>query len=257
MLAKWRLSAARPDAKSVNAQQGASPVFVSTSSRGPIELTRRELLLSLSAFALVAGAGFNALPALAQQKKPPTEVPVEELMKPGALGEIALGSPTAKVTVVEYASMTCSHCAHFAKDVWPQFKAKYVDTNKIHFVFREFPLDNLAAAASMLTRCAGGDKTFPLIEVMFEKQGDWAFVEGNPVPKMFEIAKQAGFTQESFDNCLKDQKLLDNLTAGRTRASDVFGVSSTPTFFINGKRLDGPPVMATFDKIIEPLLAKS
>jgi protein-disulfide isomerase len=227
------------------------------SSRGAMELTRRELLLSLSAFALAAGAGLHAIPALAQQKKGPSEVPVEELMKPGALGDLTLGSPTAKVTVVEYASMTCSHCAHFSKDVWPQIKKKYVDTNKIYFVFREFPLDNLAAAASMLARCAGGDKVFPLIEVLFEKQGDWAFVEGNPVPKMFEIAKQAGFTQESFDKCLKDQKLLDDLTAGRTRASDVFGVSSTPTFFINGKRLEGPPVMATFDKAIEPLLAKS
>ena len=89
----------------------------------------------------------------------------------------------------------------------------------------------------MLARCAGGDKTFPLIEVLFQKQADWAFVKGNPVPKLFEIAKQAGFTQESFDKCLTDQKLLDQLTAVRTRANDVFGVNSTPTFFINGKRL--------------------
>ena len=102
-----------------------------------------------------------------------------------------------------------------------------------------------------------GDKTYPLIEVLFEKQGEWAFVEGNPVPKMFEIAKQAGFTQESFDKCLTDQKLLDEITAGRTRASDVFGVSATPTFYINGKKLDGAPVMESFDKMIEPLLAKS
>jgi protein-disulfide isomerase len=77
------------------------------------------------------------------------------------------------------------------------------------------------------------------------------------VPRLFEIAKQAGFTQDSFDKCLTDQKLLDNITAGRSRASDVFGVSSTPTFFINGKRLDGAPTMANFDKMIEPLLAKS
>jgi protein-disulfide isomerase len=153
--------------------------------------------------------------------------------------------------------MTCGHCAHFAKDVWPEFKKKYVDTGKIHYVFREFPLDNLAAAASMLARCAGGDKTFPLIEVLFEKQAEWAFSEGNPVPKLFEIAKQAGFTQESFDKCLTDQKLLDNITAGRARASDVFSVSSTPTFFINGKKLDGAPTIANFDKMIEPLLAKS
>jgi protein-disulfide isomerase len=223
---------------------------------GQRKLSRRELLTTVGALALAAGAGLQALPAFAQ-KKGPSEVPVEELMKPGPLGDLTLGPPDAKVTVVEYASMTCSHCAHFAKDVWPDFKKKYIDTGKIHFVFREFPLDNLAAAASMLARCAGGDKTFPLIEVLFEKQSEWAFVEGNPVPKLFEIAKQAGFTQESFDKCLTDQKLLDNITDGRKRASEVFGVSATPTFFINGKKLDGAPTIEAFDKIIEPLLAKS
>jgi protein-disulfide isomerase len=141
--------------------------------------------------------------------------------------------------------------------VWPEFKKKYVDTGKVRYIFREFPLDNLAAAASMLARCAGNDKAFPLIEVMFEKQQEWAFGEGNPVPRLFEIAKQAGFTQESFDKCLTDQKLLDDITAGRTRASDVFGVQATPTFYINGKKLDGGPTLDKFDAMIEPLLAKS
>jgi protein-disulfide isomerase len=222
---------------------------------GQAELSRRALLVGLGLSALGVGLGGSLFPALAQ--KAPSEVPVEELMKPGPLGELSLGNPDSKVTVVEYASMTCGHCAHFAKDVWPEFKKKYVETNKIHFIFREFPLDNLAAAASMLARCAGSDKTFPLIEVLFEKQADWAFTEGNPVPKLFEIAKQAGFTQASFDKCLTDQKLLDNITAGRTRASEVFGVNATPTFFVNGKRLEGAPTMAAFDKMIEPLLAKS
>jgi len=231
-------------------------VFAAKIPPGRSVISRRTLVLGLGLGALGAGLGLRPLPALAQ-KKGPSEVPVEELMKPGPLGELTLGPPDAKVTVVEYASMTCSHCAHFANDVWPEFKKKYIDSGKIHFVFREFPLDNLAAAASMLARCAGSDKTFPLIEVLFKKQADWAFVEGNPVPKLFEIAKQAGFTQESFDKCLTDQKLLDNITAGRTRASDVFGVSATPTFFVNGKRLQGAPTMAAFDKMIEPLLAKS
>jgi protein-disulfide isomerase len=223
---------------------------------GHTELSRRALLLSLGLSGVAAGLGLKPFSARAQTKGP-SEVPVEDLMKSGALPDLMLGPADAKVTVVEYASMTCGHCAHFAKDVWPEFKKKYVDSGKVHFVFREFPLDNLAAAASMLARCAGGDKTLPLIEVLFEKQAEWAFVQGNPVPKLFEIAKQAGFTQEAFDKCLTDQKLLDNITAGRTRASDVFGVSSTPTFFINGKRLDGTPTMASFDKMIEPLLAKS
>ncbi len=230
-------------------------MFASKNLFAQTQLSRRALLLSLGLAGLAAGLALKSLPALAQQ--PPAEVPVEELMKPGPLGELTLGPAEAKVTVVEYASMTCSHCAHFSKDVWPEFKKKYVDTGKVHFVFREFPLDNLAAAASMLARCAGKDKTFPLIEVLFEKQADWAFVEGNPVPKLFEIAKQVGFTQESFDKCLTDQKLLDNITAGRARASEVFSVSATPTFFVNGKRLQGAPTMDAFDKMIEPLLAKS
>jgi protein-disulfide isomerase len=187
----------------------------------------------------------------------PSEVPVEELMKPVGLPDLALGPADAKVTVVEYASMTCGHCAHFTTDVWPKFKEKYIDTNKVRYIFREFPLDNLAAAASMLARCTGNDKAFPLIEVLFEKQKDWAFGEGNPVPRLFEIAKQAGFTQESFDKCLTDQKLLDEITAGRTRASDVFGVSATPTFYVNGKKLDGSPTLEKLDEMITPLLAKS
>ena len=106
----------------------------------------------------------------------------------------------------------------------------------------------------MLARCAGGDKTIPLVETFFEKQADWAFKQGNPVPRLFEIAKQAGFTQESFDKCLTDQALLDKITTIRTRASDKFGVTATPTFFINGKKLQGAPTMAEFDKVLEPLL---
>jgi len=221
---------------------------------GRVELSRRRVVLAT----LCAGAlGVAAALPVAAQSKGPSEVPVEELMKPVGLPDLALGPADAKVTVVEYASMTCGHCAHFTKEVWPEFKKKYVDTNKVHYVFREFPLDNLAAAASMLARCVDHDKTFSLIEVLFEKQADWAFGEGNPVPRLFEIAKQAGFTQESFDKCLTDQKLLDEITAGRTRAAEVFGVSATPTFFINGKKLDGAPTMEKFDQMIEPLLAKS
>jgi protein-disulfide isomerase len=208
--------------------------------------------------ALCAGAlGVAATLPVSAQQKGPTEVPVEELMKPVGLPDVAMGPADAKVTIVEYASMTCGHCAHFTKEIWPEIKKKYVDTGKVRYIFREFPLDNLAAAASMLARCAGTDKAMPFIEVMFEKQAEWAFGEGNPVPRLFEIAKQAGFTQESFDKCLTDQKLLDEITAGRTRASEVFGVSATPTFFINGKKLDGAPTMEKFDQMIEPLLAKS
>lgn len=218
-------------------------------------LTRRRfLMLSAGAVALFAAASRFA-PALAQRHKDgPAEVPIDELMKPGPLPDLVMGKADAPITVVEYASMTCSHCASFHNKVLPTIKEKYVDTGKVRLIFREFPLDNLAAGASMLARCAGDGKTFPLISALFAKQDDWAFVRTNPVPELFKFAKQAGFTQESFDKCLTDQKLLDDVTATRARAADTFGVSATPTFFINGKRMTGAPTVAEFDKAFAAVL---
>ena len=212
-------------------------------------ISRRALLIGGGALLATAFAP----QVFAQRRSGPSEVPVEELMKPGDLPDLALGSSDAKVTIVEYASMTCGHCANFHNNVLPELKKKYIDTGKVRFIMREFPLDNLAAAGSMLARCAGGDKTYPMLDVLFQRQNDWV-VRQNPVPKLFELAKQAGFTQESFDKCLTDDKLLSQVEASRTRASEVFGVSSTPTFFINGKRLEGAPTVAEFEKVLEPLL---
>lgn len=226
-----------------------------TKTSAALKLSRR-LLLAAVAVGAAGVAASSIVPATAQRREQgPTEVPVEELMKVVELPDLTLGPADAKVTVVEYASTTCSHCADFSKNVWPAFKAKYVDTGKVHYLLREFARDELDAGAFMLARCAGNDKAFPLLEVLFEKQNEWAFAQGNPVPRLFEIAKQAGFTQESFDKCLTDQKLLDQLMARRTRAVDVFGVHATPTFFINGKKLDGLPTMEKFDAMIEPILS--
>src|SRR5262249_51968949 len=146
-------------------------------------------------------------PAPVQQRKKdgPVTASVEELMKPGPLPELVMGKANAPITVVEYASMTCGHCANFHNKVLGPLKEKYIDTGKVRLIMREFPLDPLAAAASMLTRCAGGEKTFPLISVLFEKQEEWAFVRTNPKDELLKFAKQAGFTQESFDKCLTDQ----------------------------------------------------
>lgn len=211
---------------------------------------------SLILAALLASSFLSAPDAQAQRRQGPAEVPVEELMHTNGLKDIGIGEEDAKVTVVEYASMTCGHCAKFATNVFPELKKKYVDTGKVRYILREFPLDNLAAAASMLARCAGDDKTLPLIEVLFEKQEEWAHSSGNPVPKLFDIAKQAGFTQESFDKCLTDQDLLNKITARRERASSEFGVSATPTFFINGKRLTKTPTLDALEEVIEPMLAE-
>jgi protein-disulfide isomerase len=212
-------------------------------------LTRRRLVkLSVG---LVAASAALSVPALAQRKKAAAaEVPLEELLKPGPLPDLVLGSADAPITVVEYASMTCGHCAAFHNNVWPKLKEKYVDSGRVRFIMREFPLDNLAAAASMLARCAGEGKTYPMITVLFAKQDDWAFVRTNPVPELFKFAKQAGFTQESFDKCLTDQKLLDDITAIRSRAAETYGVTATPTFFINGKKMTAAPTLDEFDKAL-------
>ena len=226
------------------------------SPRGTNPLTRRAVLrLAAGAAALSAAAGWGlAGPALAQKKKGPAEVSVDELMKPGPLPELVLGDPNAPITVVEYASMTCGHCAQFHNKVFPALKEKYVDTGKVRFIMREFPLDDRAAAASMLARCAGDDKALPFISVLFAKQEDWAFVRGDPRPELLKLAKQAGFTQESFEKCLTDQKLLDNIAAVRSRAAETFGVNATPTFFINGKKLNAGPTLDEFDKAFGSLL---
>ena len=220
-----------------------------------VRLDRRALMLGAASVIALASAGFTLDQALAQRRNGPTEVPVDELMKPvDGLADMVLGPADAKVTIVEYASMTCGHCAAFHKNVFPELKKKYIEPGKARFIMREFPLDNLAAAAAMLARCVGGEKSYPLVETLFATQADWAYVQGNPVPKLFEIAKQAGFTQESFEKCLTDQKLLDQVNAQRARAADQFGISATPSFFINGKKLQGGPTLAAFEEMIDPLL---
>jgi protein-disulfide isomerase len=215
--------------------------------------TRRATLAALGAGFAALGLSAAVQPLMADARGP-AEVPVEELMKAGDLPELVMGNADAKVTIVEYASMTCGHCKNFHTKVLPELKTKYVDTGKVRLIFREFPLDARAFAGSMLARCAGDDKALPMISALFETQADWAYVKENPTPKLFEIARQAGFTQESFDKCLTDQALLDKLTAVRTRAAEVFGVSATPTFFINGNRLTEAPTVEGFDKALEPLL---
>ena len=207
------------------------------------------MLAAAALFLLTATLGF------AEKGPAPAEISIEELMKPGDLPDSSIGAADAKVTIVEYASLTCPHCQKFATSVFPEFKTKYIDTGKVRLIFRGFALNPLDTAAQMLTRCGADDKIFPLVEAFYEKQADWAFTNGNPVPKLFDIAKQAGYTQETFDKCLKDQALLDKINAVRTRASDTFGVNATPTFFINGKKLTEVPAMASFDKVLEPLLA--
>ena len=174
----------------------------------------------------------NIEPHSHAEEAPRTEIPVAELLKSGPLEEMVIGDPNAPNVIVEYASMTCPHCAEFHEKLLPQIKSKFVDTGKVRFVFREFPLDNLAAVAFMLARCSGEGKHFPTVQVLFETQKTWANVDGDAKPMLLEALKGVGtFTPENFDKCLDDKKLFDDIMAVRTRASEEFKVSSTPSFF--------------------------
>jgi protein-disulfide isomerase len=209
-------------------------------------------LAAASAWALYAPGSTTATPRKGSR---PTEVSVEELMKPGPLPELQVGNADAPVTIVEYASMTCGHCASFHNTVYPALKAKYIDTGKVRLIMREFPLDDRATGAAMLARCTGEGRTFPLISALFARQEQWAFVAKDSfMPELSKFARQAGFTEDSMRQCLTDQVLMENILSARKRAVDEFGVSSTPTFFINGKKLSGGNSLEDFDKALAPLL---
>jgi len=164
---------------------------------------------------------------------------VAVLMATGPLPDIVIGSADAPFTIVEYASMTCSHCAQFQTEVFPELKTKYIDTGKARYMLREFPLDNLAAAAFMLARCSGNDRYYPLVDAMFATQENWAVPGVDAKDKLLQIARQAGISKEQFDQCLADKDLFGKVVQTRQIAHDKFQVDSTPTFFINGKRLTG------------------
>jgi len=193
-----------------------------------------------------------ATPAAAKAPEAQGTVDMAQLLKPGALPDKQLGKDDAKVTIVEYASMTCPHCAHFAMTTLPELTKKYIDTGKARLNLREFPFDPSAEAGFMLARCAK-DNYFPMVDVLFKQQANWVGVN-NTKDALLQISKLAGFTQESFEACLTDQKLLDDVRSVQKRGADEFKVDSTPTFFINGKTYKGAMSIEEMSAIIDPLL---
>jgi protein-disulfide isomerase len=220
-------------------------------------ITRRKFLAGASALAVTAAlfsaADFGRSPAFAQPAGPS----VMDLMASGGLDERVLGKDDAPVTIIEYASMTCGHCAAFHVKTYPELKKRYIDTGKVRFILREFPLDLVAAGAFALARCAGKDKHYAIVDTLFEQQKDWAFVS-NPRMGLFNFAKQFGFTEQTFNACVSDKNMMQAMENGIKRASEKFGVNSTPTFFIvagmNSKKLSGAMSIDDLAKEIDPLI---
>ncbi len=181
------------------------------------------------------------------------DVDMAKLLQPGPLKDIFIGNADAKVTIVEYASMTCPHCRQFHEATLPTITEKYLNTGKARLVLREFPFDPRAAAAFMLARCSGDDKYYAMVSALFQQQDNWAGAE-DAKAALLQLARLAGFSQESFEKCLSDQTLLNNVNAVRDLGSKDFGVESTPTFFINGKKYAGAMTVDQMSALIDSLL---
>lgn len=178
----------------------------------------------------------------------------KELLVAGPLGDMTKGDPDAPVTVIEYASLTCNHCADFTINTLPKLKEAYIDTGKVYYILRDFPFDPIATAGFMLSHCAGPDRYFGFVDTLFERQAQWAFTQ-TPMEDLKAIGRQGGFSEERFDQCMKDQRIFDHVKEVATRGAKTFGVRSTPTFFINGEKVEGAIPWNEFEPLIEKALA--
>lgn len=176
-----------------------------------------------------------------------------DLLQPGPLPERILGRDDAPVTVIEYASMTCGHCANFHLNVWPAFKAEFIDTGKVQFILREFPFDPRATAAFMLARCMGDDRWYPTVDLLFRNQPRWARAQDGK-EGFLSVLSMTGLKEADLEACLSDQALLDKVNAVAARGQEL-GVNSTPTFFINGEKYTGVMPIEQLRAVIEPIVA--
>lgn len=221
-----------------------------------MDSSRRNLLIGAAAVVAVGGigyviwnGGFGGAPDSGPGEGAQTSA---ALMAPGPLPDMALGSENAPVTIIEYASLTCSHCKNFELKTFPELKKRYIDTGKVRFIFREFALNDVDLLAIVLARCTSKDNYFPFVDTLFEKQEQWAV--NNPVPPLLAIAKQAGFTDESFKQCASNQQAVESVITQREQAASKFGITSTPTFFINGELHSGDMSIEDMEKLIQPYL---
>ncbi|MCX5497480.1 DsbA family protein [Kaistia dalseonensis] len=210
-----------------------------------MQFNRRQFLGRAGATSLAVGA-LTMLPRGASAE---TKVDMAELLKPGPLGDQILGKDDAPNVIVEYASLTCTHCKHFHDTTWKPLKEQYIDTGKVKFILRDFPLDPLATAGFMLAHAAPNNSFYPMVDLLFDTQEKWAFVD-DPVTALLGIAKQVGFTQETFELTLKNQALLDGVNAVKDRGAKEFGVDATPTFFINGVKAPGALSLEEVQKLL-------
>ena len=222
----------------------------------------RRLRCFAAAFGFAATTCFAILPSFGADNKPAETKTVEvksngtvdmaKLLEPGKGKEMVEGNADAPVTIVEYASLTCSHCGDFYRETLPSIRDKYIKTGKARLVFREFAYDARAQAGYMLARCVPEDRYFPMLQVLFERQMEWAAAD-DALPPLKKIAALAGLDENGVEACLKNQSVLDEVKSSFERGKE-FGVTSTPTFFINGKKYEGALSVDEMSSVIDSFL---
>ena len=210
-------------------------------------------------FALALVGGY---PAAAQAPKPDnapggkaSAADAANLLQPTAQDRV-LGKAEAPITIVEYASLSCPHCAHFANTVLPKLKENWIDTGKAKLLLRDFPLDEPALRAEMVARCVPPERFYPVVEMMFETQDQWV-VARDWRAALEKLVRLAGIGKKEFDSCLANKGIEDQVAASRLTAAQQLGVNSTPTFFINGKKFEGEPTIEAFEQLLSSLAPKS
>lgn len=213
-------------------------------------LRRLAFAAVFSVAALAASGAFAAGAA----PEPDRTVDMATLLKPGSLPELAMGDPSG-IPVIEYGSLTCPHCATFSREVFPELKKDYIDTGKVRFIFREFSRNSLDVAAFLLARCIGDDKAFAAIELLFNEQDKWAFVD-KPLEPLIAAMRPAGLTHDQAMACLKNQDKANAIVGIAKRATDEIKMTGTPTFVIDGKVFGGELSMDQLRAILDPLIKK-
>lgn len=207
----------------------------------------RSFAALVSGAIVVACLAFN-LSSIAHAGETPAPPPAADATLP----EMAIGNADAPVTIIEYSSLSCPHCAAFHKDVFPALKSQYVDAGKVRYVVREFPLNDSALAASVIARCLPPSRFFAFVDLLFSKQADWAYKEDALTP-LKALAKQAGLTSEEFDKCIDNEDLQKKVLAVREQGQKK-GVNATPSFFVNGMLMRSAPTLENFAEAMKPYL---
>ncbi len=166
-----------------------------------------------------------------------------------AFGELSMGNPDAPVTMIEYASLTCSHCAHFHNNILPDLKTRYIETGQVRLVFRNFILNQYDLYASMISRCAGPERAFGMMTLFYNRQAQW--MNDDIVANLASLARRAGLNRAAFDMCLQNAPLQANILEMQQMGANQDGVTGTPTFFVNGERIDGAVPLEEFIEVIE------